>query len=89
MLQIQGAALANKTQLLSFLHLLVMTTTVSLLDYYAVAFHMMMCYGTDNVLKMKLSAVLTLTCHGSSRHSMRPPLRILNLGSAIIILFWI
>ena len=44
-----------------------------------IIFSLMIHYGMDsNVLVWRLPAVLTPTCRGSTRHSVRPPLRALN-----------
>ena len=41
----------------------------------------------SSVMVVRLPAAHTPTCRGSSRHSMRPPLRTLNWGCAVLI--WI
>ena len=70
----------NKSLLLSLHHLLVLTTTVSLVLNFVALHHLstMTHCGMDSSVVVRLSAAHTPTCHGSSRHSMRPPLRTLN-----------
>ena len=71
-----------------YLPLLVMTTIVRLvimtiLDSVALltlSTLMTPCGMDSSVLVQRLPAAHTPTCHGSSRHSMRPPLRTLNWG---------
>ena len=66
------------------LHLLAVTTTVRLVTMIKLAvitllfIPMTHCGVDSNVLVMRLPAVLTPTCRGSTRHSVRPPLRTLN-----------
>ena len=65
-------------------HLLAVTTTVRLVTMIKLAVltlpftPMTHCGMGSNVLVRRLPAVLTPTCRGSTRHSMRPPLRTLN-----------
>ena len=71
----------NKTLLLSLHHVLVLTTTESLVLIYAAMHHistMAYCGMDSSVVVVRLPAAHTSTCHGSSRHSMRPPLRTLK-----------
>ena len=73
----------NKTLLSSLHHMLVLTTTVSLV-LNPVAPHclfiMTHCEMDSSVVVVRLPAAHTPTCCSSSRHSMRPPLRTLNRG---------
>ena len=71
----------NKTLLSSLHHMLVLTTTVSLVLTRAALLHssiMTHCGMDSSVVEVGLPAAHIPTCHGSSRHSMRPPLRTLN-----------
>ena len=73
---------AIQAVLLRFLPLLVVTTTVRLVTmiirHTILSFPMILCGMDSSVLVWRLPAVLTPTCHGSSRHSVRPPLRIFS-----------
>ena len=71
----------NKTLLLSLHHMLVLTTTVSLVFACAALLPtstLIHCGMDSCVVVVSLPAAHTPTCHGSSRHSMSPPLRTLN-----------
>ena len=66
---------------LNFHHTLVVTTTLSLeilevlVAFSTIQIH---CGMDSSVVVRRLPAAHTPTCHGSSRHSVRPPLRTLN-----------
>ena len=71
----------SKALLLSLHHMLALTTIVSLVLTRAALLHsstMTHCGMDSSVVVVELPAAHTPTCHGSSRHSMRPPLRTLN-----------
>ena len=76
--------------LIKFLLLLAVTTTVRVVSILLVLLMvyfpiLILCGMVSNVLVQRLPAVLTPTCRGSSRHSVRPPLRIFSLDCVTVV----